>query len=305
MKNRMLFAIPFALSLIISIGVIGVQTVFASYILGINDLKNHGGWNFQSFNLDNNTMTGLNYTGDSFEEMESLTYGGGNTYYGIESFNSTGKDSTLYSFEWDGGDTVTGEAAGKPFDASNIDAATFVDGLLYAFDNNTDMLTTVNLNGEKTGGNKVTGFDHKTKFEGLAYGSGGLLYASATKGGNSWLYSMNLGGDGDIIVANEVGKIKLGGKSFGQVEALTFLDDVLYGVGNKGNNPLIQIDTGTGKVFGTPVNWGTGDVEGIAAGGGSSAVPEPATLLLLGFGLLGFARSGIKKFTGKWRNGDQ
>ena len=46
---------------------------------------------------------------------------------------------------------------------------------------------------------------------------------------------------------------------------------------------------------------GSGDVEGIAAGGGSAAVPEPATVLLLGFGLLGFAGSGIKKFMGKLR----
>ena len=82
---------------------------------------------------------------------------------------------------------------------------------------------------------------------------------------------------------------------------MTFLDDVLYGVGGKGGkNPLIKIDTETGSVFGEPVNWGSGDVEGIAAGG-SAAVPEPATILLLGFGLLGFAGSGIKKFMGKLR----
>jgi len=299
MQRKTMFVTLLALSLFLLPGIIRVQTVFASYILGINDLKKHGGWNFQSFNLDDNTMAGLNYTGDSFKEMENLAYGGGNTYYGIESFNNTGKNSTLYSFEWDG-DTVTGTAGENTFDASNIDAATFVDGLLYAFDNNTDMLTKINLDGEKVGETKVTGFDSKKKFEGLAYGSDGLLYGSLTKGGNSWLYSMDI--TNPNIVANEIGKIQLGKKSFGQVEALTFLDDVLYGVGGKGwkNNPLIKIDTGNGSVFGEPVNWGSGDIEGIAAGG-SAAVPEPATILLLGFGLLGFAGSRVKKFMGKLR----
>ena len=302
MKPKTMFAALFVLSLFLLPGIIRVQTVFASYMLGTNDLKKKGGWQFQSFNMDDNTMTGLNYTGDSFQEMESLTYGGGNTYYGIESFNNTAKDSTLYTFEWDGGDTVTGKESENTFDASNIDASTFVDGLLYAFDNNTDMLTTIDSNtGEEVGdAKKVTGFNSKKKFEGLAYGSDGLLYGSLTKGGNSWLYSMDVANSS--IVANEIGKIQLGNKSFGQVEALTFLDGVLYGVGGEGGkNPLIKIDTVKGNVFGEPVNWGSGDVEGIAAGGGSAAVPEPATVLLLGFGLLGFAGSGIKKFMGKLR----
>ena len=98
----------------------------------------------------------------------------------------------------------------------------------------------------------------------------------------------------------EIGEIQSMYTAYGQVEALTFLDDVLYGVGSNGGNPLVKIDTGSGKVFGNPVNWGSGDIEGIAAGG-SAAVPEPATVLLLGFGLLGFAGSGIKKLMGKLR----
>ena len=294
MKHKIIFAIPFALLLFLVLGIIQVQTVFASYILGYNeDVRG-----FQNFNLDDSSTTDLNYAGDSFSELESLTYGGGNTYYGIESFNNK-KPSTLYTFELVG-DTITGTASGNEIDTSDIDAVTLIDGLLYAFDNKKDKLTTINLDGEKESETKVTGFNSSKKFEGLAYGSDGLLYGSLTKGGNSWLYSMDI--TNPSIVAKEKGKIQQGKKSFGQVEALTFLDDVLYGVGNKTGNQLIKIDTGDGSVLGDPVNWGSGDVEGIAAGG-SAAVPEPATILLLGFGLLGFAGSGIKKFMGKLRGG--
>jgi hypothetical protein len=275
MKYKIIFAISFILFLFLIPGIPQVQTVFASYILGYNE--DVGG--FQNFNLDDNSTTDLNYGGDSFSELESLTYGGGSTYYGIESFNSSGKASTLYSFELNG-DSITGTASENTVDASNIDAVAFIDGLLYAFDNKTDKLTTINMDGEKVGEKKVSGLAGNKKFEGLAYGSDGLLYASATKGSKSWLYSMDIGGTD--IVANKIGKIK----SFGQVEALTFLDDVLYGVGSKGGNPLIQIDTGSGAVLGNPVNWGSGDIEGIATGG-SAAVPEPATIFLLGSGLLG------------------
>jgi hypothetical protein len=291
MKRKIIFAIPFALLLFLVLGTIQVQTVFASYILGYNE---DAGGGFQNFNLDDNSTTDLKYGGASFSELESLTYGGGNTYYGIESFNDAGTDSTLYSFELDGG-TVTGTASENTIDASNIDAATFVDGLLYAFDNDADKLMTINLDGSKGGDKRVRGLGNK-KIEGLAYAGGGLLYASATRGRGrserSWLYRMNL--DGTDL--QELGEIQ----GYGQVEALTFLDDVLYGVGNKGGNPLIQINTASGKVFGDPISWGSGDIEGIAAGG-SAAVPEPATVLLLGFGLLGFAGSGIKKLMGKLR----
>ena len=197
----------------------------------------------------------------------------------------------MLTFELAGG-TITGTASGNEIDTSNIDAVTFIDGLLYAFDNKRDKLTTINLDGSKHGDKKVSGLGNK-KIEGLAYGSDGLLYASATtKQGESWLYSMKLDGTG----LKDIGEIQ----GYGQVEALTFLDDVLYGVGSSGGNPLIQIATGSGAVLGTPVNWGSGDIEGIAAGG-SAAVPEPATILLLGFGLLGFAGSGVKKLMGKLR----
>ena len=275
MKHKILFAIPFALFLFLIPGITQVQTVFASYILGYNE--DVGG--FQNYNLDDNSTADLNYGGDPFSELESLTYGGGNTYYGIESFNGR-KPSTLYTFELVG-DTITGTASGNEIKASDIDAVTLIDGLLYAFDNKKDKLMTINLDGSKEGNKKVKGLGNK-KIEGLAFGSDGLLYASATHDEQSWLYSMNLDGTN----FTEKGEIQSMYTAYGQVEALTFLADVLYGVGSKGGNPLIQIDTGSGAVLGNPVNWGSGDIEGIATGG-SAAVPEPATIFLLGSGLLG------------------
>jgi len=187
MKRKIIFAISFASFLFLVSGIIQVQTVFASYILGYNEDVGK----FQNFNLDDNSTTDLNYGGDSFSELESLTYGGGSTYYGIESFNKK-KPSTLYTFELVG-DTITGTASGNAIDTSNIDAVTFIDGLLYAFDNKRDKLTTIdavtfidgllyafdnkrdklttiNLDGSKHGDKKVHGLGNK-KIEGLAYGS--------------------------------------------------------------------------------------------------------------------------------------
>ena len=105
----------------------------------------------------------------------------GNTYYGIESFSNTG-GSTLYSFELNG-DKITGTASENTVDASNIDAATFVNGMLYAFDNDMDMLTTINSDGEEVGAIKVTGFDSSKKFEGLAYVVMACCMAASQKAG--------------------------------------------------------------------------------------------------------------------------
>ena len=96
MKRKIIFAISFASFLFLVSGIIQVRTVFASYILGYNEDVGK----FQNFNLDDNSTNNLIYADDSdpFSELESLTYGGGSTYYGIESFNRR-EPSTLYTFE--------------------------------------------------------------------------------------------------------------------------------------------------------------------------------------------------------------
>ena len=259
------------------------HTASGSYILGYNEDETK----FQMFDMDTNTTQDLTYNGSAFDQVEGLTHATGNTYYGINSYND-GTESMLYSFELDfeldGDDNkITGEKT-NPFTASNIDAAVYINGLIYAFDNKTDTLMSISTDGVVQTENHVKGVKGGKKIEGLAY-NGGLLYGTATKGSNSWLYSIDLD---NPAKAEEVGKIK----GYGQVEALTFLDDVLYGVGNNNNNPLMSINTSNGNVI-SIANWGAGDIEGIATVGGSDAVPEPAIITLLGIGLIGFLR---KKF---------
>ncbi len=296
MKFRVACVVSFIALQCFVFGAVGMPSAFASYILGYNEDSNNG--EFQIFDFDNKSTTSLSYLGDDFTsggyDLESLTYGGQDgTYYGIKSSNNKNKPSELYSFSLDG-DTVTGAASGTEFDASNIDAAAYLEGVLYAFDNKADDLITIDVeDGSKSSSKNVSGLGNK-KIEGLAFSNDGLLYASATKGNKSWLYSIDM----DAGQANEIGKIA----DYGQIEALTFIDETLYGIGSTRGNPLLQIDTATGIISGEPIEWGTGDVEGIASSGSGAAVPEPATIVLIGSGLLCLAGSGARRFFGKRRN---
>ena len=230
------------------------------------------------------------------DEIESLTWAGGSTYFGIQSYNSRNSKSQLYKFEIT--DTsATWEKVGNSIGYNNIDALEYANGLLYGMDNKKDKLLVINTDGavENAINMKEQGL---TKVEGLAYNEiDGKLYASDTKIKGDDGYNLNSWGDHNsslfsIDIENTVNQFQteyLGQTGFGQVEALTFVEGTLYGTSDT-HNMLFGIDYSR---FGADNNllsftlddWGS-DIEGIV---GTAAVPEPATMALFALGLLGLA----------------
>lgn len=233
------------------------------------------------------------------DEIESLTWAGGSTYYGMQSYNSK-KTSQLYKFDISG-DQVTWETVGDEIAFGNIDALQYANGILYATDNKKDELISLKTNGVLLDSVNVKALGLK-KVEGLAYNNG-TLYASDTEYGGRDGYKLNQWGDHDsalfkIDISEGIAGISaddieyVGQIGFGQVESLLFNDGALYGTSDT-HNAFFQIDLNANGASGIYLSdWGT-DIEGIAIA--ESAVPEPSTIILLGLGILGLV-SFRKKF---------
>jgi choice-of-anchor A domain-containing protein/uncharacterized repeat protein (TIGR01451 family) len=240
------------------------------------------------------------------DEIESLVYVGDGTYYGIQSYNkaqNVDKTSQLYKFTLNHDTTeITIEKVGEPFSGTDIDAIEYGDGVFYAMDNKTDTLLVLDMDGNIISSTKLKKLG-LTKVEGLAY-KDGVLYASDTQVKGKDGYNLNDNGDHSsslftIDVVDGLDDLRsddiryIGQIGFGQVEALTFVDDILYGTSDLSDS-LFSIDLGTG--FATFMDdWGS-DIEGIAAVfGGAEAVPEPGTMALVGLGLLGIGLTVRRK----------
>ncbi|GEM_PF-2821557 len=312
MKNANVMNISTIMSVLIALLTIMIlmqgQTALAlstTMILGIDDDSDK----FALYDLETNEARLLDATilsgddrgnGRAPKEIESLTYGGDGIFYGVQSYNWK-TTSQLYKFEIsDDLNDITVETVGTGFDASNIDAVEYADGMLYAVDNSrnkNELVAVDTLTGQVVGRKSVTGDSGAKKFEGLAY-KDGILYGSATTNDgkkrsdgslttgdhSSSLYTIDL-------VTGEAGLV--GQIGFGQVESLTFAGDTLYGTSDTSDAfleiALLLEDTGgnLGKVLS---DWGS-DIEGIAGNSMPDAAesPEPATMFLLGAGLVGLA----------------
>lgn len=215
--------------------------------------------------------------------IDSLVYVSEGTYYGIQSLENPEGTSQLYKFTLNHDTTeITIEKVGQPFSGTDIDSIEYGDGVFYAMDNNTHTLLVIDLNGNLISSTNLSSLG-LTNVAGLAY-KDGLLYASDTNDENSSLFSINVLNGLDELIDSDIQYI--GQIGYGQVGALTFVDDILYGASNL-QNSLFSINLGTG--FGTFMdNWGAA-IEGIAAvhPGAMAAVPEPGTLVLIALGILG------------------
>ncbi len=233
-------------------------------------------------------------------------------------------DSTFYSIDFaTGTGTTIGGVGGVGF--SDVEALSFFGNTLYAIDDSTNQLITINTT---TGaGTAVGALGVSVSGPGLAISASGDAFMGDRSGNDLW--TVNLGTGAATLLNGSIGA---------DLDGLTFLGNTLYGV-DPGNDSLYTVNTTTGVAslvgaggtltglstesalttdgtwlyagdddgdyFRINPNTGTAtmittngtDVEGLAIR--STAIPVPTTLALLGIGLFGFGFNKRENFNNR------
>lgn len=273
------------------------STLATSYFYGIDEDENE----IYRFDLTGSRTLVFDFDDqievESNVEIENLTWAGGNTYYAADG-NDEYDTADVYRFQLNGTVMSNFEQVGvinNPDSSSNheIDSLQWVNGLLYTMDTNKgtfmaiDPLSASSPN-DVLDVDKWVDIDDPDHIEGLAYHDD-KLYASDTNS-SSKLYTINFD-----IQSSDFGKVSplVMDLVDADVEALLSLDGKLYGASRPGDY-FFEIDlasTTTTDLF--PLNGL--DIEGLAPA--ANPVPEPATMLMVGAGLIGLA--GLRRKIGK------
>jgi hypothetical protein len=209
----------------------------------------------------------------------------GHTMYDIAMYNGIlyGVDATsdLYTIN-----TVTGAAtavAGGGALGHTVNSLTFSPtGVLYAVGNNT-LYTVSTATGHATTVGSGTGAGTYASSGDLEFVNGVLYLTSSTGGGgNDRLFKINTGTGQGTLVGTNLG--------FTNVYGLAEQGGQLYGfvnTGTTGQNILkINTTTGVGTVSGTYTLGGTPTNFGFNGTTDDAELPEPASLVLVGLGLV-------------------
>jgi hypothetical protein len=233
--------------------------------------------------------SGYLYTYDiSSNSNTQIGYGGVGAWYDIAS-NPT--DGELYGLAYnagyeklfsidklDGSTAAIGNALGNFINGLTFDSS----GTLYA--SGSSFLYTIDLLSGNATSVGSTGFQSSGD---LAFDSSGNLFMSATGGtnGSDRLISIDT-----TLSTGYLGSV-VGNIGFDKVYGLNFTGSTLYGFTQ--DMETISIDTGTGAGALSANNsiaaWGADGA------GGVNPVPEPATLILFGAGIIGLAGLRIRR----------
>lgn len=225
------------------------------------------------FTIDSTSGAGTLVGNFGYSGTYSLAFDQSNALY---AFTTSSTNSTLATVdESTGAATLIGTGTG----ISDMMALVFApDNTLYAASWNTNDLYTVDPG---TGAVSVVGALGFSNIMDLAFSSNGTLYGLASSGSASTLYTIDTATGTGTLVTTPANSCLMG-------MTITPADQFLATDYCTTNSPLYQVDQSTGAVTSIG-STGINAPMGLTYQNAASSVPEPASMSLLGSGLIGIA----------------